>query len=140
MPARAVGADRVIERLPEAYQTHLYAKGANLSMGERQLIAFARVLCMNPRVLILDEATANLDSQTEEWVQRGLGAVAADRTTLVIAHRLSTVRNANCIYVLGHGRIMESGDHQALLQLRGLYAELHAKSGIDAGLAQHSAS
>ncbi|MCL6516314.1 MAG: ABC transporter ATP-binding protein/permease [Alicyclobacillus sp.] len=130
--ARAVGADEVIERLPEGYQTRLFAKGANLSMGERQLIAFARIVALNPRVLILDEATANLDSKTEALVQRGLEAVAKNRTTLVIAHRLSTIRHADEIVVLDHGRIVETGTHEALLERGGLYAQLHRKSSVEA--------
>ncbi|OFW75440.1 MAG: ABC transporter [Alicyclobacillus sp. RIFOXYA1_FULL_53_8] len=128
--AKTVGAHDVILRLPDGYQTKLFAKGANLSMGERQLISFARIVALNPRVLILDEATANLDSQTEELVQAGLQAVATDRTTLVIAHRLSTIRQANRIFVLDKGRIVEEGTHEQLLEHKGLYADLHAKSGI----------
>jgi len=129
--AKTVGAHEVILRLPDGYGTKLFAKGANLSMGERQLISFARIVALNPRVLILDEATANLDSQTEELVQAGLQAVATNRTTLVIAHRLSTIRQANRIFVLDKGRIVEEGRHEQLLGYKGLYAVLHAKSGIE---------
>jgi ATP-binding cassette subfamily B multidrug efflux pump len=127
--AKTVGAHEIIERLPDGYRTVLYGKGANLSMGERQLIAFARVVALNPRVLILDEATANLDSHTEALVQRGLRAVAKNRTTLVIAHRLATVQDADRIYVLDRGRIIEEGTHQELLRMGGVYADLWAKSG-----------
>jgi len=129
--AKAVGAEEMILRLPKGYQTPLYGKGANLSMGERQLIAFARIVALNPKILILDEATASLDSQTEELVNIGLQAVSHNRTTLVIAHRLATIRNADLILVLDKGRIMERGKHAQLLQLGGLYADLHAKSGIE---------
>jgi ATP-binding cassette, subfamily B, multidrug efflux pump len=129
--ARMVGAHEMISRLPKEYETPLYGKGANLSMGERQLIAFARIVALNPRILILDEATASLDSQTEELVSTGLQAVSHNRTTLVIAHRLATIREADMILVLDKGRIVERGTHESLLDLGGLYADLHAKSGIE---------
>lgn len=129
--AKVVGAHEMIERLPRGYETLLIGKGSNLSMGERQLLSFARIVALNPRVLILDEATASLDSQTEEWVQQGLQAVSKNRTTLVIAHRLSTIRHADSIIVLQKGKIVEQGNHDTLLRLGGLYADLHAKSGIE---------
>lgn len=129
--AKVVGVHNMIERLPNGYDSHLFGKGANLSMGERQLISFARIVAFNPSVLILDEATANLDSQTEELVQTGLTAMSRNRTTLVIAHRLSTIRQADNIIVLDKGRIVEQGSHDALLTLQGIYAQLHDKSGIE---------
>lgn len=129
--AETVGANSVIERLSDGYDTLLYGKGSNLSMGERQLISFARIVALNPRVLILDEATASLDSQTEELVQQGLSAVSKARTTLVIAHRLSTIRDADKILVFDKGRLVERGTHDELVRLNGLYAMLDAESGIE---------
>jgi len=131
MAAQAVGAHDLIMRLPKGYKTQLLGKGANLSMGERQLLSFARVVALNPRILILDEATASLDSQTEELVQRGLAAVSANRTTIVIAHRLSTIRQADQIYVLERGAIAEHGTHDQLVAAGGLYADLIAQSGVE---------
>ena len=109
--ARAVGAHEFIERLPEGYDTELQERGGNLSVGQRQLVSFARALVADPRVLILDEATANIDTQTEHQIQRALGELLRDRTALVIAHRLSTVRNADRIVVLEDGRKVEEGSH-----------------------------
>jgi ATP-binding cassette, subfamily B, multidrug efflux pump len=129
--AEVVGANVLIERLPKGYDTPLYGKGSNLSAGERQLISFARIVALNPRVLILDEATASLDSQTEDLVQRGLTAMTKSRTTLVIAHRLSTIRHADQILVFDKGRLMERGTHQELVALGGLYARLESESGIE---------
>ncbi len=129
--AKAVGIHHLIERMPDGYQTWLYAKGANISMGERQLLSFARMVALNPKVLILDEATASLDSQTEEMVQNGLSRLAESRTTLVIAHRLSTVRHADVIFVMDHGQVVEQGTHDQLLQQRGIYAELYENAGIE---------
>lgn len=129
--ADTVGADTVIRSLADGYDTILYGKGSNLSMGERQLLSFARVVALNPRVLILDEATASLDSQTEALVQNGMTTVSKSRTTLVIAHRLSTIRGADQILVFDKGEIVERGSHDELVQLGGLYAALDADSGVE---------
>jgi ATP-binding cassette subfamily B protein len=124
--ARAVGAHDLIARLPEGYDTPIRERGRNLSVGQRQLISFARALLADPRILILDEATANIDTFTELIVQQGLKRLLAGRTALVIAHRLSTIKGADNIVVLQAGRIIEQGTHAQLLQLNGAYASLYA--------------
>jgi len=126
--AKAVSAHDFIMRLPDGYDTQLGQRGRNLSVGQRQLISFARALVADPRVLILDEATANIDSFTEQAIQRALRVLFAGRTCLVIAHRLATVRDADEIIVLRAGRIVEQGPHEALMRRRGLYATLYASA------------
>ncbi len=129
--ARITGASGFIERLPGGYHTWLTPHGANLSTGQRQLLAFTRTIVLDPKILVLDEATANLDAVSEIAVQKGLMEVAKNRTTLVIAHRLSTIRYSDCIYVLDHGRVVESGTHQALIDRAGYYAEMLQKSTLE---------
>ena len=122
--AKLAGADDFITRLPEGYQTMLSGNGANLSQGQRQLISIARAAVADPPVMILDEATSSIDTRTEAIVQRGMDALMKGRTVFVIAHRLSTVKNANVIIVLDHGRIIERGDHEALHKQKGQYYQL----------------
>jgi len=126
--ARAVRADAFITLLPEGYDTQLGQRGRNLSIGQRQLLSFARALLADPKILILDEATANIDSFTEGEIQRALRLLRKGRTTILIAHRLATVRDADSIVVLHRGRIVEQGRHETLLALGGAYARLHTSS------------
>ena len=114
-----------IRRLPEGYNTMLRGNGANLSQGQRQLLAIARAAVADPPAMILDEATSSIDTRTEAIVQQGMDALMYGRTTFVIAHRLSTVRNSNAIMVLDHGRIIERGTHEDLLKLKGTYYQLY---------------
>ena len=122
--AQIVGADDFIRRLPRGYHTVLSSDGGNLSQGERQLLAIARAAVANPPVLVLDEATSSVDTRTEQLVQRGMNRLMQGRTTFVIAHRLSTVRDADQIIVLDHGRVIENGTHHQLLGQHGKYRQL----------------
>ena len=123
--ARAVGASEFIERLDERYDTELHERGLNLSVGQRQLIAFARAVVAEPRILILDEATANIDTHSERLIQQALRTILRGRTSLVIAHRLSTIRSADRIVVMRDGEIVEIGSHEELIALDGIYADLY---------------
>jgi ATP-binding cassette, subfamily B, multidrug efflux pump len=126
--AHAVGADEFIDQLPEGYNTVLHERGQNLSVGQRQLISFARALIADPRILILDEATANVDTQTERLIQKALDTMLRDRTSFVIAHRLSTIRHATRIVVMRDGRMVEIGNHDELMEQDGVYADLYRMS------------
>ena len=146
---KAVGAHEFIMGLEDGYDTVLAERGVNLSVGQRQLLSFARAIVGNPRVIILDEATANIDTQTELLIQDALKRILKGRTSIVIAHRLSTIRNADKIVVLDKGRVAEVGNHKELLESGGVYARLHAVnyglthaglSGSGGGLVPTSAS
>ena len=123
--AAFVDADQFIQKLPEKYETKVTERGSSFSTGQRQLIAFARTVASQPKILILDEATANIDSETETIVQESLKKMRQGRTTIAIAHRLSTIQDANCIYVLDKGKIIESGSHDELLSQKGTYYRMY---------------
>ena len=131
--ARFVDADNFIQELPEKYKSKVTERGSTFSSGQRQLITFARTIAAEPKILILDEATANIDSETEETIQRSLEKMRKGRTTIAIAHRLSTIQDANCIYVLDKGEIIESGTHEQLLERRGTYYKMYQ---LQAGMMQ----
>ena len=123
--AKTANADGFIRRLPEGYQTHITGDGSNLSQGQRQLLAIARAAVKDPPILVLDEATSSIDTRTEQYIQRGMDTLMEGRTVFVIAHRLSTVRNADCIVVIEHGEIMEKGSHAQLMEEKGRYYQLY---------------
>jgi ATP-binding cassette subfamily B protein len=126
--AKAVGAHDFIMRLEKGYDTLLHERGSNLSQGQRQLISFARAVLSNPRILILDEATANIDTQTEVIIQQALKQLLKGRTSLVIAHRLSTIHDANSVVVMENGKIVELGNHKELIEKKGIYYHLYTMS------------
>ena len=127
--AQLAGAHEFVSELPEGYDTVVGEQGASLSGGQRQRIAIARALFTNPRILIFDEATSALDYESEAVIQRNMAAICRERTVIVIAHRLSSVRQAQRIVVMDKGRIVEAGPHAALLQHGGIYATLWAMQG-----------
>src|SRR5690625_356144 len=122
---KAVGGERFIQKLPHGYETKISEGGRTFSLGERQLISFARALAFDPAILILDEATANINTETEHMIQKALKVLQKGRTTLIIAHRLSTIQQADSIFVLDHGTIKERGTHDELIDIKGLYYQMY---------------
>ena len=123
--AKAVNAHEFISKLENGYNTEVNERGSRLSLGQRQLVSFARALLANPRILILDEATSNIDTQTEKLVQKGIEKLLQGRTSFVIAHRLSTIRDCDKIMVVEDGEIVEAGSHNELLEKKELYYNLY---------------
>ena len=129
--ATAVGAHEFIGKMAHGYKTEVGERGVTLSVGQRQLIAFARALLADPRILVMDEATSSVDTQTEVLIQRALGRLLQGRTSFIIAHRLSTVAHADRIVVLRHGQMVEVGTHDELMNLKGFYYRLYTLSFLD---------
>ena len=123
--AQYVNADKFIDKLPKKYDEPVTERGSTLSAGQRQLLAFARTLAFDPDILVLDEATANIDTETEILIQDAMEKLTEDRTTLIVAHRLSTIQHADKIIVLHKGEIREIGNHQELLSNKGIYYKLY---------------
>ena len=122
---KAIGADYFINNLPEGYQTPVMERGSTLSSGQRQLISFSRAFAVNPDILILDEATSNVDSETESLIENSISRLLSNRTSIIIAHRLSTIKRADKIVVLHHGKVRETGTHKELLEKGGIYSRLY---------------
>ena len=131
--AREVNAARFISRLPDGYASRVTERGATLSAGQRQLLSFARTLAYDPAILILDEATANIDTESEQWIQEAVSRLMKGRTSIMVAHRLSTIQRCDRIIVMHHGRIRESGTHQELLAMDGIYRKLYQLQGLQKG-------
>ena len=128
--AHEVNASRFIDRLPDGYATRVTERGATLSAGQRHLLSFARTLAYDPVILILDEATANIDTESEQWIQEAVSQLMKGRTSIMVAHRLSTIQRCDRIIVMHHGRIRESGTHQELLAMDGIYRKLYQLQGL----------
>jgi ATP-binding cassette subfamily B multidrug efflux pump len=128
--SKEIGAHRFISGLEGRYDFNVMERGSSLSVGQRQLISFVRALVFNPRILILDEATSSVDSETESLIQDAISKLMKNRTSIVIAHRLSTIRNADQIMVLGKGRILEKGSHHDLMVKNGVYADMLEKQQL----------
>ncbi len=129
--AKDVGADIFINRLPKKYEEKVSERGKNFSAGQRQLISFARTLVYKPSLVLLDEATANIDTETENIIQKSLEKMRTIGTMVIVAHRLSTIKNADVIFVVSHGKIIEQGDHQELLKKRGTYYNLYMLQNME---------
>ena len=130
--AQIVNADSFIMKMPQGYDSPVTERGSTLSAGQRQLLSFARTLAYNPTILVLDEATANIDTETESLITNALEKLMEGRTTIMVAHRLSTIQHADKIIVMHKGKIKESGSHQELLQQNGLYKKLYDLQLVDA--------